>query len=84
METKRVILARFIDFDNTPTNVLLRQPDVRFSQQFSCLFKIYQKINFGNYLPQFYILYHCGKNERRCAPGRALPLFVSNTKEHQL
>ena len=32
METKRVILARFVDFDVTPTNDLPWQPDVRFSQ----------------------------------------------------
>ena len=28
METKRVILARFVDFDVTPTNVLPWQPDM--------------------------------------------------------
>ena len=52
METKRVILARFVDFDVTPTNMLPWQPDVKFSQ------KIIRKINVGNYLPQFYIFYH--------------------------
>ena len=35
METKRVILARFVDFDVTPTNVLPWQQDVRFSEKFS-------------------------------------------------
>ena len=35
METKRVILARFVDFDVTPTNLLPWQPDVRFSEKFS-------------------------------------------------
>ena len=35
METKRVILARFVDFDVTATNVLPWQPDVRFSEKFS-------------------------------------------------
>ena len=34
METKRVILARFVDFDVTSTNVLPWQQDVRFSQKF--------------------------------------------------
>ena len=34
METKRVILARFVDFDVTPTNVLPWQQDVRFSEKF--------------------------------------------------
>ena len=34
METKRVILARFVDFDITQTNVLSWQPDVRFSPKF--------------------------------------------------
>ena len=35
METKRVILARSMDFDVTPTNALPWQPDVRFHQTFS-------------------------------------------------
>ena len=30
METKKVILARFVDFDITPANMLLWQSDVRF------------------------------------------------------
>ena len=30
METKRIILARFVDFDVTQTNALPWQPDVRF------------------------------------------------------
>ena len=34
METKRVNLARFVDFDITPTNVLPWQPDVRFPPKF--------------------------------------------------
>ena len=34
METKRVNLARFVDFDVTPTNVLPWQLDVRFSPKF--------------------------------------------------
>ena len=34
METKRVILARYVDFDITPTNVLPWQPDVRFSENY--------------------------------------------------
>ena len=32
MDTKGMILARFVDFDVTPTNVLPWQPDVRFSE----------------------------------------------------
>ena len=32
METKRMILARFADFDITLTNPLPWQPDVRFSK----------------------------------------------------
>ena len=35
METKRVILARFVDFDVTLTNMLPWQLDVRFSEKFS-------------------------------------------------
>ena len=35
METKSLILARFVDFDVTPTNVLPWQPDVRFSEKIS-------------------------------------------------
>ena len=35
METKRVILARFVDFYVTPTNVLPWQLDVRCSEKFS-------------------------------------------------
>ena len=58
METKRVILARSVDFDVTPTNVLPWQPDVRFSEKFSFLLKNSWKIVFSNYLPQFYIFYH--------------------------
>ena len=34
METKRVNLARFVDFDVTLTNVLPWQPDVRFPPKF--------------------------------------------------
>ena len=33
METKGVILARFVDFDDTLTNVLPWQPDVRLSKK---------------------------------------------------
>ena len=34
METKRVILERFVDFEVTPTNVLPWQLDVKFSEKF--------------------------------------------------
>ena len=34
METKSVVLARFVDFDVIPTNALPWQPNVRFSQKF--------------------------------------------------
>ena len=38
METKRVILAIFVNLDVTPTNALPWQPCVRFSKKFSfCL-----------------------------------------------
>ena len=33
METKRVIFARFVDFDVTPTNMLPWQLDVRVSEE---------------------------------------------------
>ena len=35
MKTKRVILARFVDFEVTPTNVLPWQPCVRFKKKIS-------------------------------------------------
>ena len=44
METKRVIVARFVDFDVTPTNVLPWQPDVRFSEKILFLLKIPGKL----------------------------------------
>ena len=34
METKILILASFVEFDSTPTNVLPWQPDVRFPPKF--------------------------------------------------
>ena len=54
METKRVILTRFVDFDVTPTNALPWQQDVRFSTTIFLL-KNSWKINFSNYLPKSYI-----------------------------
>ena len=36
METKRMVLTRFVDFDVIPTNVLPWQPDVRFSPKNIC------------------------------------------------
>ena len=58
METNRVILAKFVDFDVTQTNMLPWQPDVRFSEKILFLLKNYWKIVSSNYLPQFYIFYH--------------------------
>ena len=43
METKRVILARFMDFDVIPTNLLPWQPGVRFSKKNSFRLKIREK-----------------------------------------
>ena len=43
METKRVILARFLDFDVTPTYVLPWQRDVRFSPKLFFCLKILRK-----------------------------------------
>ena len=45
METKRVILARFVDFDVTLTNALPWQPDVRFSKN-SLFVEKFLKIQF--------------------------------------
>ena len=39
-----MILARFVDFDVTPTNVLPWQPDVRFSEKCSFFCKIPGKL----------------------------------------
>ena len=33
METKRLILARFVDFDVTPTNLFPWQPDIIFKKK---------------------------------------------------
>ena len=43
METMRVILARFVDFDVTLTNGLPWQPLVRFSKKISFCWKTYEK-----------------------------------------
>ena len=43
METKRLILARFMDFDVTPARVLPWQPNVRFSTNLSFCWKIHRK-----------------------------------------
>ena len=53
IETKRMILARFVEFDVTLTNTLLWQPDVRFSKKNLFLLKNSRKINFSNYLLNF-------------------------------
>ena len=43
METKRVILAIFVDFDVTPISALPWQPDFRFSLKFSFCWKLLGK-----------------------------------------
>ena len=59
METKRVILARFVDFDVTPTNVLvLMETECQIFAKIPFLLKNSSKTILGNYLPQFYIFYH--------------------------
>ena len=57
MATKKVIFARFVDFDVMPTNSLPWQPDVRFSKKNIFIGK-FLEINFINYLTLFYIIYH--------------------------
>ena len=48
MGTKRVILARFVDFDVTPRNALPRQPHVRFLKNISFCRKILEKSILAN------------------------------------
>ena len=43
METKRLILARFVNCDVTPTNMLPWQPRVRFFKKISFCSKILEK-----------------------------------------
>ena len=56
METKRVILVRFVDFDIIPTNVAMAS-GCQICPKIHVLLKNSKNINFGNYLDQFYIFY---------------------------
>ena len=47
METKRGILARFVDFDITPTNVLPWQPDVRYQKSYLFVEKFLENFTFS-------------------------------------
>ena len=58
METKRVILARFVDFDVTPIKRVTMATRCQMFRKILFLLENSWKIVFSNYLPQFYIFYH--------------------------